>query len=295
MHTESTLDTTQADRTTLRPMRATDLPACHAMSLHLHWPHRLADWQFHHQVSSSWAVEQEQPDGTLNVAGSGMLCRLDEDYASLGLVIIADALQGRGLGRAMMQRLLADAGSRNVILNATEAGRPLYEKLGFVVTDTLSQHQSTTASAPATLPAGTHIRPLRPDEVPALLALDRQASGIDRSALLQALLKLAEVVVLERQGQVAGVAFQREFGRGRVIGPVIASSVEDAKALIAYWVNAYPGAYLRIDVPGRSGLKPWLQEIGLTCVDDVVSMCRGTPPKADPTWRTYSMINQALG
>jgi len=91
------------------------------------------------------------------------------------------------------------------------------------------------------------------------------------------------------------VAFQREFGRGRVIGPVIASSVEDAKALIAYWVNAYPGAYLRIDVPGRSGLKPWLQEIGLTCVDDVVSMCRGTPPKADPTWRTYSMINQALG
>ncbi|MFX5668641.1 GNAT family N-acetyltransferase, partial [Acinetobacter baumannii] len=81
-----------------------------------------------------------------------------EDYASLGLVIITDALQGRGLGRAMMQRLLQDAGTRNVILNATEAGRPLYEKLGFVVTDTLSQHQSTTARATPVLAAGARIR-----------------------------------------------------------------------------------------------------------------------------------------
>ncbi|MFX5634098.1 hypothetical protein ABTE18_19615, partial [Acinetobacter baumannii] len=88
----------------------------------------------------------------------------------------------------MMQRLLQDAGTRNVILNATEAGRPLYEKLGFVVTDTLSQHQSTTARATPVLAAGARIRPLRKDEVPYLLALDRQASGMDRSALLVPLL-----------------------------------------------------------------------------------------------------------
>lgn len=265
------------------------------MSLHLYWPHRLADWQFHHQVSSSWAVELEEPDGKRSVAGSGMLCPLGEDYASLGLVIITDALQGRGLGRAMMQRLLQDAGTRNVILNATEAGRPLYEKLGFVVTDTLSQHQSTTARATPVLAAGARIRPLRKDEVPYLLALDRQASGMDRSALLVPLLDTSEVAVLEQAGQVKGVAYLREFGRGRVIGPVIASNVEDAKTLIAYWINAYPGAYLRIDVPGRTGLKPWLEEIGLTCVDNVVSMCRGTPPAPATAWRTYSMINQALG
>ncbi|WP_443115382.1 GNAT family N-acetyltransferase [Herbaspirillum seropedicae] len=295
MHTESTLTAGQAAQTTLRPMRPEDLVSCHAMSLHLHWPHRLADWQFHHQVSSSWAVELEQPDGARSVAGSGMLCPLGEDYASLGLVIIADALQGRGLGRAMMQRLLQDAGSRNVILNATDAGRPLYEKLGFAVTDTLSQHQSTTARAQPVLAADARIRPLRKEEAPAFLALDRQASGMDRSTLLQPLLATAEVAVLEQAGQVKGVAMLREFGRGRVIGPVIASQVEDAKALIAHWVHAYPGAYLRIDVPGRTGLKPWLEEIGLTCVDNVVSMCRGTPPSPATPWRTYSMINQALG
>jgi hypothetical protein len=75
MTTQSTLPAGQAVQTTLRPMRPEDLASCHAMSLHLYWPHRLADWQFHHQVSSSWAVELEQPDGTRSVAGSGMLCR----------------------------------------------------------------------------------------------------------------------------------------------------------------------------------------------------------------------------
>lgn len=296
MQAASTLPDPQAGSTTLRPMRSSDLDTCHRLSLHLKWPHRLVDWQFHHAVSRGHVIELQHADAAAEVAGSGMLCLLGSDHAALGLVIVSDPLQGRGLGRAMMQQLLADAGRRSVLLNATEAGRPLYEKLGFVVTDTLSQHQGTTAQVPAhALPAGSHIRALRQDEVPALLALDRQASGMDRSALLQALLKIAKVAVLEQDGQVKGVAMLREFGRGRVIGPVIAADVEDAKRLIGHWVNALPGSFLRIDVPGRTGLKPWLQQIGLACVDDVVSMCRGTPPAAATPWRTYSLINQALG
>lgn len=295
MQSARTLPAGQAGKTILRPMREADLEACHSLSQHLKWPHRLADWQFHHAVSRSWVVEQENAAGHA-VAGSGMLCHLGADHATLGLVIIADSLQGQGLGRAMMEQLLADAGSRTVILNATEAGRPLYEKLGFQVTDTLSQHQSIAAKVPQQqLPPGARIRALRADEAPALLALDRQASGMERSALLTALLKFAEVAVLEQDGQVKGVAMLREFGRGRVIGPVIAGTADDAKALIAYWVNAHPGTFLRIDVPGKSGLKPWLQEIGLTCVDDAVTMCRGSAPSRHAQWRTYSFINQALG
>ncbi|MFX5583143.1 hypothetical protein ABTE20_21290, partial [Acinetobacter baumannii] len=79
--------------------------------------------------------------------------------------------------------------------------------------DTLSQHQSTTARATPVLAAGARIRPLRKDEVPYLLALDRQASGMDRSALLVPLLDTSEVAVLEQAGQVKGVAYLREFGR----------------------------------------------------------------------------------
>lgn len=298
MQAASTLPDSPAQQTTLRPMRATDLEACHALSQHLKWPHRLVDWHFHHAVSRGHVIEHEsdQDEGPAVVAGSGMLCHFGADYATLGLVIVSDALQGRGLGRAMMQTLLADAGARSVILNATAAGRPLYEKLGFRVTDTLSQHQSASAhAAPPVLPSGARIRPLREEEIPALLALDRHATGMDRSALLLALLKFAEVAVLEQDGHVKGVAMLREFGRGRVIGPVIAADPEDAKRLISHWVCTFAGSFLRIDVPGRSGLRDWLQEIGLTCVDDVVTMCRGTPPQGDAQWHAYSLINQALG
>jgi GNAT superfamily N-acetyltransferase len=238
-------------------MRPEDLASCHAMSLLLAAPAgRLAVPPSGQQQlggrtgTARWHAQRGRQRHALP---------LGEDYATLGLVIIADALQGRGLGRAMMQRLLQDAGTRNVILNATEAGRPLYEKLGFVVTDTLSQHQSTTAHATPELAAGERIRALRKDELPFLLALDRQASGMDRSALLVPLLDTSEVAVLEQGGQVKGVAYLREFGRGRVIGPVIASHVEDAKKLIAYWINAIRA---------------------LTCA----STCRAAPA-SNPGWR----------
>lgn len=296
MQAARTLPAGPAGQTTLRAMRETDLQACHGLSQHLKWPHRLADWQFHHAVSRGWVVALTHTGAAPETSGSGMLCHCGPEYATLGLVIISDALQGQGLGRAMMQQLLADAGERSVILNATAAGRPLYEKLGFQVIDTLSQHQSATAQVPHTaLPPGSRIRPLQADETPALLALDRHASGMDRSTVLTALLKFAEVAVLEQDGRVKGVAMLRAFGRGHVIGPVIAADTADAKTLISHWVNARPGAFLRIDVPGKSGLKPWLQDIGLTCVDDVVTMCRGSAPQGDAQWRIYSIINQALG
>ncbi|WP_432240656.1 GNAT family N-acetyltransferase [Herbaspirillum robiniae] len=296
MQVANTLSAGTKGHTTLRPMRETDLEACHGLSQHLKWPHRLVDWHFHHAVSRGWVVEREVDDVGRVTSGSGMLHQCGPDHATLGLVIISDALQGQGLGRALMQQLLADAGERGVILNATAAGRPLYEKLGFLVVDTLSQHQSATAKAPQLpLAQGSHIRALLAEEVPALLALDRHASGMDRSALLTALLKLAEVAVLERNGQIDGVALLRAFGHGHMIGPVIATNPEDARTLISHWINVRPGTFLRIDVPGKSGLKPWLQDIGLSCVDDVVTMCRGRQPQGGAQWRTYSLINQALG
>ena len=49
-------------------------------------------------------------------------------------VVTKDGFRGRGLATALVKHLLAGAegmGLERVMLNATEAGRPIYEKLGF--------------------------------------------------------------------------------------------------------------------------------------------------------------------
>ena len=58
---------------------------------------------------------------------------------------IAPEMQGRGLGTAVMRRVLADAASRGLpvtlqVLKANEGARRLYERLGFQVTGQVERH-----------------------------------------------------------------------------------------------------------------------------------------------------------
>jgi ribosomal protein S18 acetylase RimI-like enzyme len=60
-------------------------------------------------------------------------------YASVWDIIVAPELQQRGIGDAMLTLLLRRADARSLtVLVATDAGRPLYERHGFVPTDPAS-------------------------------------------------------------------------------------------------------------------------------------------------------------
>jgi hypothetical protein len=195
-----------------------------------------------------------------------------------------------------MERLLEQLGQRNIMLHATAAGQPLYEKLGFVASGKLHQHQGAVLqSALVPLPAGERIRPVGSNDVARLQALDARASGMDRSRVLAALGEVGEGVAIDRDGEMLGFALVRRFGHGRAIGPVVAPDAARAQALISHWINTYAGSFIRVDVPDAGGLSEWLSAIGLTRVDTVVAMQKGTPASKDPGLQLYSVINQALG
>ncbi|MBB3213861.1 ribosomal protein S18 acetylase RimI-like enzyme [Herbaspirillum sp. Sphag1AN] len=304
MQNQVTLSAEQNPQFTLRTMHPDDLEACHRLSLACKWPHRLADWQFIAPLgqglvidggNSGHAAGASVVDGPV-IAGSGLIWPYGDTHASLGMIIVMSTLQGLGLGRKLMTRLLEQAGNRSVLLNATAAGQPLYEKLGFQATGKLHQHQGSIVQAPfVPLPTGLRMRPLGVNDTARLQALDRRASGLDRGHVIAALSEVAEGVALDSDGEMLGFALVRRFGHGHAIGPVVAPSAEHAKALISYWLHRYAGSFTRIDVTEESELSPWLSEIGLTRVDTVVSMCKGSLPQTDPAIRLFSVINQALG
>ncbi|MBN8942150.1 MAG: GNAT family N-acetyltransferase [Rhizobiales bacterium] len=275
----------------LREMTPDDLVAAHGLSREVSWPHRLEDWQFVHRLGHGMVAEI---GGT--VAGTAMWWPFGERAATLGMVVVAAERQGLGIGRKLMEAVLGATGDRAVTLNATEAGRPLYERLGFREIGTVRQHQGTAFSVPlAPLESGERIRPIGRADETALAALDLEATGRPRTALLSALLGVADGIALDRNGETVGFALFRRFGRGYVIGPVVAENAEGAKALISHWVGAHAGMFLRIDVPGDSGLSGWLNDLGLTGVDPVATMARGTPPLRGTTVGTFAAVNQALG
>jgi ribosomal protein S18 acetylase RimI-like enzyme len=281
-----------------RPMTSADIATAQTMSLAVSWPHRREDWQFALDAGTGFVAEL---DGA--VIGTALCWKHGDERASLGLVIVSDAYQGRGIGRKLMELLIEEAGSRVTFLHATPDGKPLYEKLGFNVCAMLKQHQGrVTEATPVALPDGVHLRNAQPEDLATLNALATRATGLERKAMLAALFKVGSTVVLEQHGSIIGFSVLRLFGRGHVIGPVIAFASPDdlyAKALIGHWLAGRENEFIRVDVPDGSSLNDWLAAQGLACVDHTVKMVRNAPadahrgpPDADVRW--YGLITQAM-
>lgn len=275
----------------LRPFLPGDLPAAHALSSAFGWPHRLEDWQFALSLGQGVVAEC---DG--KVLGTALTWQWGTDYATLGLVIVSTELQGRRIGNRMMQALLDHSATRNVLLHATEAGRGLYERLGFVATGEVVQHQGVLASLPAAAGReGDHLRPLEDgDDVEALIAMDARGAGMLRGQLLRRVFAQEKTVILERGGKVAGFAALRRSGRGHTIGPVAAPDADAARLLIADCLHRTQG-FVRVDVDITSGLSPWLECLGLPSVGGGLVMVRGRVPERGPAHGGWALFTQAMG
>lgn len=276
---------------TLRPLVPADIPAAHGLSQAVGWLHRAEDWDFALGLGHSVAAVA---DGEL--LGTALWWPYGEGYATLGLIIVSPQHQGAGIGKMLMQALLDQAGTRTLMLNATPQGVPLYEKNGFRPSGEIHQHQGVLpASPPPALAAHERIRFAAMSDLPVVAGLDADATGLQRRPVLERLLQVGEAVLLERNGEPAGFAVLRPFGRGLTIGPVVAVDEDAARLLISHWLHEQRGQFVRIDITGSSGLGDWLGERGLPRVDVVSSMTRGVPPTPMGPVRLFALVNQALG
>jgi hypothetical protein len=221
-----------------------------------------------------------------------MMTPFGSDAAAINMVIVDAAMRGRGLGRRLMDAALEKAGARNCRLVATTEGLPLYEKLGFVAVGEIIQHQGKAlkVAAPASVSWA------RDDEHEKICSLDRAACCLDRSKLMSILRRVARFAVIREGGEVTAFAGVRAFGRGLVIGPVVASSRQQAKDLIQFLLAHHDGDFVRLDTELSTGLGPWLTERGLVHVGGAIPMRRGPKvERAEAPYRTYALVNQALG
>jgi predicted N-acetyltransferase YhbS len=270
-----------------RALTLHDLPALRALSAEAGWPHRAQDWAM--MLSLGDGLAACAPDGT--ILGTAMQWRWSATCATIGMVLVAQAQQGKGLGRQLMQSLLSADSTRATMLNATLAGLGLYERLGFRPIGMVRQHQGTISPLPSWSAKADHPRFARHGDAAALIALDAAAFGTPRTALIQTL--MPEIRVIERAGTLRGFAAIRTFGHGEAIGPVVAETEDDAIAMVVALLR--PG-FQRIDIPAEAtSLAAWLAQTGMPAVDEVTVMTRGAWPNAQPGARRFALASQALG
>lgn len=278
----------------LRTMQPADLEQGYRLSQQVSWPHRQADWEQALALGEGIVAENAQ-----GVVGCAILWPWGEERSTLGLVIVDPSCQGQGIGKKLMEGLLEKVPGGNVRLHATEMGKGLYEKYGFVVQCSVFQHQIAQLPeiAAPQLDAGEVIRPLREEELPALIESDYQSHGLLRPALWQDLFRSAEaLLVLEKEGKAQGYMTLRKFGRGHVIGPMLAVDQPSAEKLFCYGASQLTGQFVRIDTYGNTPFSDWLTAQGLPTVDAPLMMVRGTPwQRPEGAMQDFSFMSQAMG
>ena len=277
----------------LRPLTIKDLAAAYGLTRAIGWPHRREDWALALRLGSGVAAEA---DGKL--IGTALRWTYGTADARIGMIVVDPAAQSRGLGRRLTQAALRPLRGRSVTLHGTPAGLSLYASLGFETVGVVRQVQGA-AFRPGVLAlgAGERLRPIGRSDPAMLAALDRAATGWDRSRVFAALLKAGSGVVLDRAGTIRGFALLRRFGHGLLIGPVEAPDAASAKAMILYHLGSHAGQFMRIDVPEEAGLVPWLLRLGLADAGTVTFMRRGLAPSARHRGqpRVYALASHALG
>lgn len=271
----------------------------HALSIGVGWPHRADDWRLLMDLGRGVAALDEIG----RVLGCAMWFPQAETFATVGMVITSPRLQARGAGAWLMREVLREAGGRSLGLNATRASTRLYQALGFRSERPVFQHQGEVGPGPGDgdgPPPGALLRDAEAADLPALAALDAAAFGAARAEVLRRLLAASHGQVLVRDGRVQAFALRRPFGRGSVIGPVVASGDADAIAVTRPLVAGPAGRFLRLDTRQAEGAFPaFLSRCGLAPHDTVDTMARGRPwtrpdrPAGAPT--TYGLASQALG
>ncbi len=230
------------------------------------------------------------------VVGTGV-ATVNGTVGWVGMIFVDEALRGRGIGTALTEAVIAEletAGCASFALVATPLGRPIYERLGFRADmDYRVIAAAGLGLAPATLgpgsPGGPRLRSLVTDDLPALLALDRAATGEDRAHLLLATLEPgAAVVAVDPDGRVAGYEARTAWGGHPTIAPELADGV---RLLEHRRARTPAGVEARTALPeaNRAGLTA-LEDLGWQDERGLVRMVRGAPIQWQPSaiWGQFS-------
>jgi len=250
-----------------------DLEAALRLSTQAGWNQNPVDWQRLLDLCPEGCLAGRL-DGALvataTVASFGVAARW------VGMVLVDEAMRGRGIGSTMLSRVIEAArssGGGAVGLDATDLGRPVYLKLGFVDVapiDRWSGILRPTGAAPGVeLIDRSHF-----DDV---AALDAAACGADRSPLLLHLMHEPGVFGVVEPG--AGFGFLRP-GRSRLhVGPLVAAEESVCSRLLNRLASLSESATVLLDALRSPSSDALLQAHGLTVARRLTRMTLGAPQR----------------
>lgn len=154
----------------------------------------------------------------------------------IAMVLTDPALRGRGLASHLTEhaiQYLRNLGTHWIKLDASDLGRPIYERIGFVTENLMERGLRAVATPPS--PVSTALIEVHSGE-PLPLDLDYRGFGADRTRLLEMFLALEGARVASAT-DARGYAILRPNKWGVQLGPMVCESSEVAESLLRWAIQ----------------------------------------------------------
>ena len=207
----------------LRRLSTSDIPAAVGLSEQAGWNQTREDWRMMIDLAPEGCLAIEI-DGEL-AATTTLLC-YGRRLAWIGMVLTKLSYRGLGFARRLMMQALSQADQmkiETVKLDATDQGRPLYEKMGFRCEQAVERWSrpgfgdASSCRLTADMPPSEHWR-----------VADDRAFGADRSELLEKLVRRSQPSLFS-----AGSYLLTRPGRQtQYLGPSVCDAPGTARALV---------------------------------------------------------------
>jgi predicted N-acetyltransferase YhbS len=240
----------EADRT-LRQITPGDIPAVVALAERVGWSHQANDWERLLAWSPDGCFLIEEAGG--EIVGTVSTTPYGTELAWIGMLIVAPDRQRQGLGGQLMRAALdhlITARTERIMLDATDAARPLYRSLGFREVCKIERWEGRASTY-----LGPRARRMHPDDVSAVLETDTPWFGVRRTHILTRLLEeFPDLAWVDYQkGKLEGYLLGRRVRHGVHLGPWMSWSATSAERLLLVALEQLQGQPVTLDIPDQNG------------------------------------------
>jgi ribosomal protein S18 acetylase RimI-like enzyme len=255
---------TTEDAWPVRVLGPADLGAAAALTLEAGWNQVEADWRIFLELGHVIGVD---------VPGHGVVATaatlpLGHELGWIGMMLVATPYRRQGLGRRLLGQCILDLAAQGLTpgLDATAAGRELYQRYDFQDAWAITRWRRERAATPPPTPPdpSVEVRTATAADLDPIAALDRRAFGYERRSVLARLLerspRLAAFAL--RRGEPCGFLLARDGREALQLGPLVATDGAAPVALLADTVTRLSDAAYVDLLDHHQDLRGWLATQG---------------------------------
>lgn len=280
----------------LRPLAASDLPAAARLAALAGWNQTEEDWRILLDAASDHCLAAVANG---RVVGTATAMVYGRALAWIGMVLVDPEFRRLGIATRLMETLVGDLTRvRTVRLDATPAGREVYQRLGFADECALTRmvRPRGALAPPASSLGGARV--MTAAQVERAIALDRRVFGANRHALLAALRRgdPAHAWSVAEGARLLAAGFSRPGRRYHLLGPIVATTPRAARAIAAAALHALCDREVAIDVPDAQGeWRQWLIGQGFRAERPFIRMRKGPAAVATRFDRYFALAGPEFG